>query len=200
VRKLVLAITILLVSTTWSWALFDDKSKDNIFEAIQQDTQDQEQKQGQAQGQDQEQGQDQKQSQNAFGGNGGNAFQGQFQGQSSDQGNAQTTNIGGDETKVTTAVWPQTPSTADKEEKTISSLFGSIGNNKTEEYIRLQKQMELSKSLLDQGLLTTEQYKKDVLASYEQLKRANKEQKLFGVLPIAERGCSVINACGLLNW
>lgn len=128
--------------------------------------------------------------------------QGQAQGQAAIQGNDQssTINQGGDENTVTTAVWPETPSTAYKEEKAIYSLFGGIGSNKTEEHVRIQQAMQLSKTMFDQKIITEEEYKADMIKFYEQLKKALRPQKLLGFIPVAERGCSILNACGLLNF
>ena len=87
-----------------------------------------------------------------------------------------------------------------KEEKSVYSLFGGIGNNKTEEYIRVQQAMQVCEKLHTDKIITDTEYTSDMKALYKQLKAAVKPQKLLGVIPIAERGCSIINGCGLLTW
>lgn len=127
-------------------------------------------------------------------------YQGQNQNQSSKQANGQTTNIGGDTNEVTTAVWPTTPSTSTKEERSIYTLFGGIGSNNTEMWIRLQEQMKINKVLLDQGVITQEEYQVEARRIYKQIKRANREKKLLGVTTFAADGCNVLNACSLLTF
>lgn len=128
--------------------------------------------------------------------------QSQYQGQnqSTKQANGQTTNIGGDTNEVTTAVWPSTPSTQSKEERSIYTLFGGIGSNNTEAWIRLQEQMKINKVLLDQGVISQEEYQVEARAIYKQLKRANREKKLLGITTFAADSCNVLNACGLLSF
>ena len=128
--------------------------------------------------------------------------QSQYQGQnqSAKQANGQTTNIGGDTNEVTTAVWPTTPSTASKEEKSIYSLFGGVGSNNTESWIRLQKQLELNRSLYDQGIISQDEYFVEARAIYKQIKRANRERKLLGITTFGADGCTALNACGLLSF
>ena len=187
--KAVLLVVVMLMLAIPSFAGIGDDNSTN---------QDQGQAQGQIQGQGQDQGQLQGQGQGQA--QAAVAAQGQLGivGQSSD--NSQTTNIGGDENTVTTAVWPTTASTQSKEEKSIYSLFGGIGSNKTEEQIRIVNQMQVTEKLFKDGIITEEVYQADLVKAYDQLKKSNKNQKLFGVLPIAERGCNALNACGLLNW
>ena len=60
--------------------------------------------------------------------------------------------------------------------------------------------MEVTEKMKSAKLITDEEYAADMKAAYKQLKTSNKGQKLLGILPIAERGCSVLNVCGLLNW
>lgn len=106
----------------------------------------------------------------------------------------------GDDIKVYGNTWPVTPSTAGKEEKSLSSIFGGFGWNKTEEQIRLVEQIKVTEQMKAASLISKEEYEVDMIAAYEQLKHSNKNQKWLGVLPIATRGCNVLNLCGLLNW
>lgn len=142
----------------------------------------------------------------AFDDNSQHNLQGQLQGQAQGQIAAQgqlgevSVNNSGDETEVNAPTWPETPSTANKEEKAIYSLFGGIGSNKTEEQIRLVEQMKITEKLKADGLIDQATYEKDMLSAYNQLKKSNRNQKLLGVIPVADRGCNVLNVCGLLNW
>jgi hypothetical protein len=128
--------------------------------------------------------------------------QGQLQGQIAAQGQLGevSTSVEGDDVEVNAPTWPETPSTANKEEKSIYSLFGGIGSNKTEEQIRLVEQMKITEKLKADGLIDQATYEEDILTAYKQLKKSNRNQKLLGVIPVADRGCNVLNACGLLNW
>lgn len=160
-------------------------------------------KQGQGQDQGQQQGQvginkqGQDQYQRAYG---GDAYQGQLQGQAALQGNQQKTVIEGDEATVTTAVWPTTQSTAGKEEKSIYSLFGGIGSNKTEEHLKIEHQLKILDVMLEKNVISEMDYKEELVKLYDQLKAANRAPKLFGIIPFAGRGCNAINCCGLLSW
>lgn len=174
-RTIVIAVAVLLVVGV-AFAAFDDNSTNAT--AIQ----------GQGQQQGQMQG------------------QGQGQGQIAAQGQGQLgivstdTSIDGDDVEVNAPTWPVAPSTANKEEKAIYSLFGGIGSNKTEEQIRLIEQMKITEKLKADGLIDQATYETDTLNAYNQLKKSNRNQKLFGVLPIADRGCNLLNLCGLANW
>lgn len=151
-----------------------------------------------SQGQDQAQGQQQGQAQ------GQAAVAAQAQGQLGVVGqkaeNNQGVTVGGDDIDTVTAVWPVVPSSPNKEEKALYSLFGGIGSNKTEEHIRIQQAMQIAETLFKNKVITEDEYKVDLQLLYKQLKASIKPQKLFGVLPIAQRGCSILNGCGLLAW
>ena len=132
-------------------------------------------------------------------------YQGQsqvgVQGQKSRQANDQVVNVSSeDKTEVTTAVWPSTQSTSGKEERTVSSLFGSLGSNRTEEFIRIGNQLQVLEVMRKNAVLDELAYKEEVWKLYKQLQDANRPQKLLGVLPIAQRGCNLLNLCGLATW
>ena len=175
--KLVLAVLLVLLLSTGAYALGDAE-------------QSQRQGQGQEQGQMQGQGQIAAQAQGQLG----------IVGQKSSNDQSTTINQGGDDTETYANAWPTVPSSPTKEEKAIYSLFGGIGSNKTEEHIKIQQAMQIAETLKKNGILTDEEYKTDLLKLYKQLKASLKPQKLLGFIPIAERGCSVLNLCGMANW
>lgn len=208
VFSMLLAV-VLFFSSNVAFAAFDDNSvnqaqaqgqisandNDNSSYSNSSNRNYNDQDQGQLQGQGQAQGQV------AEGGNAHQA-QGQLNSQVAKQGNTQNTTIGGDEnnTKITNAVWPVTPSSMNKEERSVYSLFGGVGNNKTEEQIRLLNQMQITEKLYKDGVIDDVTYQDDTRKAYEQLKKSNRNPKLLGVLPIADRGCNVLNVCGMLTW
>ena len=109
-------------------------------------------------------------------------------------------NIEGDDVEAYANTWPTTPSTPGKEERSLGSIFGSLGFNKTEEQVRLVEQMKITEKLFADGVITKEEYDTDMRRAYKQLKSSNKGDKLLGIIPFAGRGCNVINGCGLLSW
>lgn len=134
--------------------------------------------------------------------------QGQLQGQAQGQvginkavgtGN-ETTVVNEEDTEVNAPTWPETPSTSTKEEKSVYSLFGGFGNNRTEEYVRIERQLKILDAMFEKSLIERDFYNKEVMRLYKQLNDSNKPQKLLGVLSIAQRGCSILNLCGLATW
>lgn len=128
--------------------------------------------------------------------------QGQFQiqGQQSKQKNSQNLFIEEGEENITTAVWPTTPSTHGKEEKSIYSLFGGIGSNKTEEHLKIEHQYRILETMKMAGLVEEEDYQAEAKKLYKQLQRSNRPPKLLGIIPFAGRGCNFLNICGLAAW
>lgn len=159
-RTLLCLIAAVALAATCSWALLDDNST-NL-----------------------DSHQDQQQKQSAV------ASQAQNQGQLGIVGqkaqNDQDVTIEGDSTKVNAPTWPTTPSTEGKNEQTIYSLFGGIGNNKTEAHLRLTHQMQITEKLFADGVIDQQTYKKDTAAAYSALKKNNADPRILGFIPV---GC-----------
>jgi hypothetical protein len=104
------------------------------------------------------------------------------------------------DTEVVSVDWPNSPSTEGKAESSVYTLFGGINSNVSEEHVRIQHQMQIAIKAHEFGALSDDEMKAELKALYQQIKASNRAPKLIGILPIAQRGCSVLNVCRLLLW
>ena len=126
------------------------------------------------------------------------------QGQSVD-GSKQSTTVNEGNTDIHSAVWPETPSTSGKEEKSIYSLFGGIGSNKTEEYLRIERAMQTLEKLHEtkvnkKPIVSDEEYARGMRLLWYQLQDATRAPKLFGIWSKPGRGTHLFNLFGLLAF
>lgn len=132
-------------------------------------------------------------------------LQGQLQGQAQGQiginkgatGNSETNVSNNEETDVIAPTWAPTPSTGDKEESKIYTLWAGVDENSIARDRRVDHHIVTLDLFLAKGLITEEQYQEKMLDILARLEQQNGQKRVLGLLWKTE-GRHVGNLFGLV--